>query len=175
MSSGIYECGNNCNKEIIVTSLPPTITTEIINEIYAGSLYPTAAELIADEGLTYIRNYDGYDNDSDRFGAIETYIFDNYMCNQSVLFTIFPGPHYALACRDVPTRYHRASYGGSSRTLSEKAMEALTEATTRSAKYFSKFNSLGAGALHAIELSKATRKRKRARRSRSKYKTRRHR
>jgi hypothetical protein len=135
-SSGIFECGVIC--DTIIKRSDSTMPDSLLRAIFKNSLFPAADELIADVKLTELR-YKDYAGDAKltadekRYLEIEKYIFDNYMCSQEALFIAFPGAHYALSCRELPTTIHlklqAAVYEG--RPLSDLSLEVIASAKTQ--------------------------------------------
>ena len=154
MRSGIYPCGVECSAvSIEKTSKMPD---SLLNFIFDGSLYPTYKELLADNYFRNIRlcpteqeciddtsgvvrtswsertTMSPYDDDDQRYNSIRSYLSRRYACTQTALFTVFPGVHYALTCRVVPSKAHRTALPTMSgrRKYSATALEAASSAIT---------------------------------------------
>jgi hypothetical protein len=135
-SSGIFQCGVSCDD--VFDEPDSRMSDDLLSKIFKNSLFPTAAELIRDDKFAALRSKDyvgdeKFTADDRRYLEIEKYIFDNYMCSQEALFIAFPGAHYALSCRELPTTIHlklqAAAYEG--RPLSELSLEVLASAKTQ--------------------------------------------
>jgi hypothetical protein len=135
-SSGVFECGVIC--DTVITRSDSTMPDSLLRAIFKNSLFPTADELIADVKLTELR-YKVYAGDptltaDERiYHEIEQYIFDNYMCSQEALFIAFPGAHYALSCRVLPTRIHLKIKAAmdKGRALSDPALGLIASTKTQ--------------------------------------------
>jgi hypothetical protein len=200
-SSGIFQCGVSCDD--VFDEPDSRMSDDLLSKIFKNSLFPTAAELILDDKFAALRSKDyvgdeKFTADDRRYLEIEKYIFDNYMCSQEALFIAFPGAHYALSCRELPTTIHlklqAAVYEG--RPLSDLSLEVIASAKTQQVGAFAYGNvmsveeereALTAAAVAAVAAAAAasnkprknrrdrTNQRTRTNRSRSKSRTRKNR
>jgi hypothetical protein len=180
-SSGIFECGVIC--DTIIKRSNSTMPDSLLRAIFKNSLFPTADELIADVNLTELR-YKDYAGDAKltaderRYHKIEEYIFDNYMCSQEALFIAFPGAHYALSCRVLPTRIHLKLQAAmdKGRALSDPALGLIASAKTQQVGEFAYGNVMSVEeereALTAAAVAAASNKPRKNRRARTNPRTR---
>lgn len=180
-SSGVFECGVIC--DTVIKRSDSTMPDSLLRAIFKNSLFPTADELIADVQLTELR-YKVYAGDAKltaderRYHKIEEYIFDNYMCSQEALFIAFPGAHYALSCRVLPTRIHLKIQAAmdKGRALSDPALGLIASAKTQQVGAFAYGNVMSVEeereALTAAAVAAASNKPRKNRRGRTNQRTR---
>jgi len=177
-SSGIFECGAEC--DTVIERPDSSMPDDLLRALFKNSLYPTADELLADATLRELRfkKYEATEKftaDERRYYNIEAHIFDNYMCSQQALFIAFPGAHYALSCRVLPSTIHLKLQAAVSegRDLSHLALELIASAKTQQVGAFAHGNAMndkeGLEELTAaaIAASKTPRKNRRTRSNRT--------
>ena len=177
-SSGIFECGAKC--DTVIERRDSSMPDDLLRALFKNSLYPTADELLADATLRELRfkKYEATEKftaDVRRYYNIEAHIFDNYMCSQQALFIAFPGAHYALSCRVLPSTIHLKLQAAVSegRALSDLGLEVIASAKTQQVGAFAHGNAMndkeGLEELTAaaIAASKTPRKNRRTRSNRT--------